>query len=73
MHSREKSDGVFPESGGRGFTHLFYVIDSEATLVDLPGLGHRSKKRQSKTHRSEKFLSESLLWNAECIFPEKQS
>lgn len=69
---RKKSDGVFPESGGRGYTHMFYVIDSEATSVDLLGLGPRSK-RQSKTQKSEKFLSESLLWNAECIFPEQQS
>lgn len=57
---------------GRGPTHLLYVADSEATFVDLLGLEGRSKNRQASMQSlSQKF--ESLLWNAECIFPEKQS
>ena len=73
MHSREKGDGALPEYGEGGPAHLFYVADSEATFVDLLGLEGRSKNRQSKTQRSQNFLSESLFWNAGCIFPEKQS
>lgn len=57
---------------GRGPTHLLHVADSEATFVDLLGLEGRSKNRQASMQSlSQKF--ESLLWNAECIFPEKQS
>lgn len=73
MHSGEQGDGALPEYGEGGPTHLFHVADSEATFVDLLGLGGRSKNRQSKTQRSQKFLSESCFWNAGCVFPEKQS
>lgn len=70
----QKGDGIctLPEYRGKGTCYSLYVADSESMFVNLLGLGVWSRSGQSNMHRAQLEISESLLWNAEFIFPEKQ-